>query len=88
MRGTPCIGCGAGAADVLLDFGPQPPSNRFLRTSACEEDTHPLIIGQCGECALVQVVHPMPVAMVKPRFEWVTYNEPERWRRPAERVGH
>lgn len=72
-----CLGCGAGAVDVLLDFGRQPPSNRFERPDSPGGETHPLVVGQCGGCGLVQLLDPMPPAMARSRFEWLTYNEPE-----------
>lgn len=72
-----CLGCGGGPVDVLLDFGAQPPSNRFLREGDAGGDAHPLNLGQCQACALIQLVNPMPPAMVKSRFDWLTYNEPE-----------
>lgn len=72
-----CLGCGNNTVQILVDFGPQPPSNRFELISPQETATHPLVIGQCGTCGLVQLVSPMPVQMARPRFEWLSYNEPE-----------
>lgn len=72
-----CIGCGAVAVEVLMDLGPQPPSNRFLRPGEASEERHPLVLGQCQGCALLQLIQPMPIEMVRSRFEWITYNEPE-----------
>lgn len=72
-----CLGCGGGPVDVVLDLGAQPPSNRFLREGDTGGDAHPLSLGQCQACALIQLVNPMPPAMVKSRFDWLTYNEPE-----------
>ena len=72
-----CLGCGASAVEVLVDLGPQPPSNRFERAGARPAETHPLVVGQCSGCALVQLLRPMPPSMAKSRFEWLTYNEPE-----------
>jgi len=72
-----CLCCATEAVQILLDFGPQPPSNRFERTDSGQEETHPLIVGQCAACGLVQLINPMPPAMAKSRFEWLTYNEPE-----------
>ena len=72
-----CLGCGAGRVEVLVDLGPQPPSNRFERADARPADTHPLVVGQCNACALVQLLDPMSPAMAKSRFAWLTYNEPE-----------
>jgi hypothetical protein len=61
----------------LVNFGHQPPSNRFEATETPESDTHPLRIGECRACGLVQLIDPMPVCMSAPRFPWLTYNEPE-----------
>jgi SAM-dependent methyltransferase len=77
VNATACLGCGAAAVQSLLDLGEQPPSNRFMRCGEFNPDVHPLSIGQCGTCALVQLIHPMPAAMVKSRFAWLTYSEPE-----------
>jgi hypothetical protein len=72
-----CSSCASALAAPLLDLGPQPPSNRFLGPGQSDEDRHPLLLGQCGACALVQLIDPMPAAMVKPRVAWLAYNEPE-----------
>lgn len=72
-----CLGCCSGPVDVLLDFGAQPPSNRFVKAGDTGQDVHPLSIGQCQSCALIQLLNPMSPAMVKSRFDWLTYNEPE-----------
>jgi len=72
-----CIGCGAAEIALLLDFGAQPPSNRFVVSIDAPQDSHRLAIGQCERCALVQLVDPMPAEMARSRFDWLTYNEPE-----------
>jgi hypothetical protein len=72
----PCKACGE-TADTLVDFGPQPPSNRFLKRGERETDVHRLALGQCAVCGLVQLVDPMPAGMVRSRYPWLTYNEPE-----------
>jgi hypothetical protein len=72
-----CVCCGIPSVEVLLDFGPQPPSNRFVRPDAPDEEAHPLVVGQCPECGLIQLIDPMPFSMVKSHFDWVAYNEPE-----------
>jgi SAM-dependent methyltransferase len=72
-----CLGCGSDRAHVVLDLGPQPPSNRFLRSAGEAAPVHPLRVAQCECCGLVQLADPMPVDMVRSRFEWLTYNEPE-----------
>ena len=75
--GSRCIGCGTGEVGSLLDFGMQPPSNRFERAGAPERDAHRLALGQCDACGLLQLLAPMAPAMAKSRFAWLTYNEPE-----------
>ncbi len=73
-----CLCCGRGPVRVLVDFGLQPPSNGFERPDDLPHDeAHPLIVGQCAACSLVQLIRPMPPAMVRTRFAWLTYNEPE-----------
>jgi len=75
--GSRCLGCAAREVATLLDFGPQPPSNRFEQRGAPPAEKHPLTVGQCQACGLVQLIGAMPPAMAKSRFEWLTYNEPE-----------
>jgi SAM-dependent methyltransferase len=72
-----CIGCAVGQVEPLADFGVQPPSNRFFPAGEPQTDAHRLALGQCAACALVQLVEPMPVAMVRSRHAWLAYNEPE-----------
>lgn len=72
-----CLCCRAESVSVLVDFGPQPPSNRFERPDSPVLTRHPLKVGQCAECGLIQLVDPMPPSEAKSRFEWLTYNEPE-----------
>jgi hypothetical protein len=72
-----CISCDAHAVDSVLDFGAQPPSNRFSRSGELQTHDHPLVLGQCAKCGLVQLVQPMPADMVRSRYKWITYNEPE-----------
>lgn len=71
-----CLCCGGGV-DVLVDFGLQTPSNRFEAPEQPVTDRHPLVVGQCRDCGLIQLIDPMAPAMVKSRFQWLTYNEPE-----------
>jgi SAM-dependent methyltransferase len=72
-----CIGCDADAVRPILDFGAQPPSNRFFRAGEPQKQSHGLVLGQCVACALVQLIDPMPAEMVRSRYEWISYNEPE-----------
>src|SRR5687767_8948993 len=73
-----CRICSRAEVRDRLDFGPQAIRNRFLRRSAECEYTHPLAVGCCRACGTVQLADPPPVAELRPRFDWVRYNEPER----------
>lgn len=67
--------------DVLrdwLDFGPQALRNRFLTSPDQPQYTHPLALGCCPSCGTVQLADPPPVDELRPRFGWISYNEPER----------
>ncbi len=75
--GFKCRVCANGRISDILDFGRQAIRNRFLQSPHQPEYTHPLQLGYCGTCVLVQLIDPPPVAELRPRFSWVTYNEPE-----------
>lgn len=78
MNGTgPCRACGGSLAPEGLDGGAQPLCNRFLREPEEPEFLHPLKLGVCSRCGLLQLVDPVPAEEVSPRFEWITYQEPE-----------
>ena len=77
MASHRCLSCGEHAVEMLVDFGPQPPSNRFERPDLPRAETHPLVVGQCTACGLVQLISPMQPTMAKSQFDWLTYNEPE-----------
>jgi SAM-dependent methyltransferase len=58
----------------------QPICSRFLKkpVDAKKEYHHPLILGQCQACGLVQLVNPFPLARILPLYDWVVrYAEPE-----------
>lgn len=71
--------CRACAADVsvLRDFGGQPICNRFLAAPEEPEYLHPVVMGQCGACGLIQLSELPPASELRPRQDWITYNEPE-----------
>jgi hypothetical protein len=73
----PCRLCRADAAEVLVDFGKQPIGSRFLRTPDESEELFPLVLAQCGVCGLAQLRDAIPAVELKPRFDWIAYNEPE-----------
>lgn len=73
-----CRVCGKSAIREWLDFGPQAIRNRFLHTVEEQEYTHRLRLGVCRVCGTVQLADPPPVEELRPRFGWITYNEPEQ----------
>jgi hypothetical protein len=62
---------------LLLDLGLQPISNRYLQDPADEEELFPLKLGQCQQTGLIQLIDPVPYEELVPRFDWISYNEPE-----------
>lgn len=76
---TKCISCCSNSVNLILDFGQQPPSNRFFKEgeSQSQSQSQPLALGQCTTCGLVQLINPMPKEMVRSHYSWLTYNEPE-----------
>jgi len=38
---------------------------------------HPMVIGQCNACGLIQINNPVPSAELLPHYDWITYTEPE-----------
>jgi hypothetical protein len=72
-----CKVCRQPAIEARLDFGEQALTNRFLRSADEPQYTHPLAIGVCNACGTVQLDCVAPAEEVRPRFEWLTYNEPE-----------
>jgi hypothetical protein len=72
-----CRVCESVCAPARLDFGPQAVRNRFLRSAGEAEFAHPLSLGYCAACGTVQLADPPPVAELRPRFGWISYNEPE-----------
>jgi hypothetical protein len=72
-----CQLCRAPRVETLIDFGRQPICNRFPKSAAESEATFPMLLEQCQACGLVQTTQPVPAAELRPRVDWITYNEPE-----------
>ncbi|WP_417798464.1 methyltransferase domain-containing protein [Terasakiella pusilla] len=72
-----CLCCASTELQDRVSFGPQPPSNRYGLCANSDQDTHPLIAVQCKSCGMLQLKDPMSIDMVRSRYEWITYNEPE-----------
>jgi C-methyltransferase-like protein/putative zinc binding protein len=72
-----CFVCRNGELTRLVDVGPQPVSNRFLRAPTDDEELFPVALRQCDACGLVQIEQPVPASALVPPYDWVTYSEPE-----------
>ena len=72
-----CQVCGENTVKVLIDFGLQPLCNRFSSTPYVDDYFHPLILGQCQSCSLIQLMDLIPVKEIIPKVEWLRYKEPE-----------
>ena len=71
-----CSACQQPTCAEIINFGDLPICHHFLKDSETE-GTHPAALGQCAFCGLVQMMNPIPPAKLVPRFDWITYNEPE-----------
>ena len=72
-----CCVCKAKSVIKLLNTGKQPISNRFLINPSGNEYKHSLVMGQCSDCGLMQLVNPAPAKELLSPYDWITYNEPE-----------
>lgn len=72
-----CRLCLSPHVEPLLDLGEQPLCNRFLASAGGDEARFPFALGQCRSCGVVQLLTPVAAHELKPRFDWITYREPE-----------
>jgi len=72
-----CQLCKSASVETLIDFGPQPICNRFPATATEPEALFPMLMEQCQTCGLLQTTQPVPADELRPRVDWITYNEPE-----------
>lgn len=74
-----CTVCNSLALKTMIDFGEQPPANRFLAQDFCQtqQSTHALALGYCEDCDTSQLTQRMPIDAIRPQFHWLIYNEPE-----------
>lgn len=73
-----CRLCRSKDVSSIINFGPQPPSNRYHSAIIFDAELHVLELGVCNKCNLIQLIDPMLINMVCSRFSWINYNEPER----------
>ena len=77
-----CTVCQSKSLFPCLSFGKQPPSNRFLAPEVnnvtFSEDFYSMSLGYCLQCGTIQLVDRMSIEVIKPRYDWLVYNEPEK----------
>jgi hypothetical protein len=65
-------------SELLIDFGLQPVSNRFLpANSALQAPSFPLQLRINQRSGLIYLSKPFPIEEMKPRYDWLTCYEPE-----------
>jgi hypothetical protein len=74
-----CTVCAHLVLHTAVNFGSHPPANRFVSQEAVQQpqDTYKLELGYCARCGTIQLSTRMPVEVMRPRFDWLLYNEPE-----------
>ena len=60
----------------LINFGNFPVTHRFKKKNQKEKKSK-LALSCCPKCNLVQLEKLFPLKDLRPRFEWINYNEPE-----------
>jgi hypothetical protein len=73
----PCRGCGAGDLFAVASFARQPIASRFKRLATEPDEFFDLEVRGCKTCGLVQLGALPSVEALRPRFDWLRYNEPE-----------
>ncbi|QPH52601.1 methyltransferase domain-containing protein [Pontivivens ytuae] len=72
-----CLVCGADTVKQQLDVGSHPVASFFLQEPNAVEKLHPIRLGQCGTCAVVQMMQPVPHHALIPPYDWLFAREPE-----------
>ena len=71
-----CQVCKKKRCGKVINFGKHPVCHKFTDGKE-KEEKYPLDLGQCQFCGLVQLMSPIPFNKLVPRYDWITYNEPE-----------
>jgi hypothetical protein len=72
-----CLVCGSLAVAERLDVGSHPVSSFFLQDANTSERNFRLALGQCEECATIQIMKPVPHDALVPPYDWLFAREPE-----------
>ena len=60
----------------IINFGSFPVCHKF-KSKNQKDKKHILQISICKECKLVQLSNLFPLNQLKPKYDWINYNEPE-----------
>jgi len=60
----------------IISFGNFPFCHKFKKKNQ-KEKKFSLEIGICKKCSLVQLNNPFPLSQLRPKYNWINYNEPE-----------
>ena len=72
-----CLVCRSADVTLSLELGPQPTATHFMIKPDAVTPQHHLALAICHHCGVAQLSKPFPAADLAPRFEWITYREPE-----------
>lgn len=75
---TICRACGKQKLVTILDFGKTPPANAFLRVGDLnqQEETFPLKVVFCSNCAMVQLKHVVDPALLFRHYFYTSSTSP------------
>lgn len=72
-----CRVCASSKLLEALDLGFWPISNRYIRPGDEDGGLFPVRLVLCQNCAMTQLADLIPAQELRPRLDWVSYNEPE-----------
>jgi hypothetical protein len=72
-----CRACGAENPQEVAFFASQPVASHFKQSAEMSDELYDLKVLGCPRCGLVQLESLPPLEALRPRFEWLRYNEPE-----------
>lgn len=72
-----CRSCGGVDLESVVSFPRQPIASRFKRAATESEEFCDLEVMGCRTCGLVQLRSIPAIETLRPRFDWLRYNEPE-----------
>ena len=72
-----CRLCRSPQLRVVADFGKLAVTNQFITPGGPAPFRQPIAWQECRSCGAVQLAEAPPLSQIRPRFPWLTYQEPE-----------